>query len=320
MTNTAEKLVPMLQANQFTAKQTAFIFPGQGSQKVGMGKDFYDNFPVAKAVFDEVDEAIGKPLSKIIFEGPQEELNLTENTQPAIMATSIAIWRVLSKDLGIEHFCSLVAGHSLGEYSALCASGALSLADTAKLLKIRGAAMQQAVPVGVGSMAAILGLDYNTVATIASQAGCQAANDNADGQVVVSGLKEAVARACELAKEKGAKRAVELPVSAPFHCCLMQPAAEKMREALANVTINTPKVPVVANVTAFQTTSPDEIRNLLVEQVTGTVRWRESVQYMKSQGILNLVEIGYGRILTGLTKRIEESLSSSCIQAVEDIK
>jgi [acyl-carrier-protein] S-malonyltransferase len=298
-------------------QKTAFIFPGQGSQKVGMGQDFLNNFAESKQVFAEVDEALGKPLSKIIFEGPQDDLNLTENTQPAIMACSIAIFRALKLD--ITDCCSLVAGHSLGEYSALCAAGAISLTDTAKLLQIRGSAMQAAVPVGKGAMAAILGLDYNSVVEIAKKTGCQAANDNADGQVVVSGLKDAVTKACELAKERGAKRAVELAVSAPFHSFLMQPAADVMRDALAKVTINTPKVPVVTNVTATATSNPDEIRSLLVEQVTGTVRWRESVQHLKLQGIETLVEIGFGKVLTGLTKRIEEKLNSICIQQVSDL-
>ncbi len=304
----------------YSAKQTAFIFPGQGSQKVGMGLDFFDTYQEAKQVFLEVDDAIGKPLSKIIFEGPQDDLNLTENTQPAIMATSIAIWKVLEAEHPIQNYCSFVAGHSLGEYSALCAAGALTLADTAKLLKIRGEAMQKAVPVGVGSMAAIIGLNFDDVDAIAKEAGCEAANDNTDGQVVISGTKETVAKAMELAKAKGAKRALELPVSAPFHCKLMQPAADKMREALENVTIHIPKVPVIANVTAAATTNPDEIRNLLVKQVTGRVRWRESVQYLGTQGIENLVEIGYGKVLTGMTKRIVETMNGKCIQTIEDIK
>ena len=305
--------------NIFDKTKTAFTFPGQGSQKVGMGLDFFEAFPESKQVFLEVDEALGKPLSKIIFEGPQEDLNLTENTQAAIMATSIAIWRVLEKEHPITSYCSYVAGHSLGEYSALCAAGAISLADTAKLLKIRGESMQQAVPVGTGAMAAILGLSFADVEAVATEAGCEAANDNAEGQVVISGTKESVAKACELAKAKGAKRAVELPVSAPFHCRLMQPAADIMRDALEKVTIHIPKVPVVANVTATATTNPDEIRGLLVKQVTGRVRWRESVKYLHAQGVNNLVEIGFGKVLTGLSKRIEESMGGTCIQAITDL-
>lgn len=318
MRNTAEKLTTVAETKTFTAKQTAYIFPGQGSQKVGMGKDFADAFPAAKDVFAEVDAAIGKPLSKIIFEGPQEELGLTENTQAAIMATSIAIFRSLNKD--ITELASFVAGHSLGEYSALCAAGALSLTDTAKLLKIRGQAMQAAVPVGVGSMAAILGLDFATVDAIAKEAGCEAANDNDKGQVVISGLKDEVLKAMELTKTKGAKRAIELQVSAPFHSRLMKPAADIMRDALANVVVNIPKVPLVANVTASAITDPKEIKNLLVQQVTGRVRWRESVIYLKQQGIEKLVEIGFGKVLTGMTKRIEESLTGSCIQTIADIE
>jgi [acyl-carrier-protein] S-malonyltransferase len=300
-------------------QKNAFIFPGQGSQKIGMGKDVADAFPVAKLVFQEVDDAIGKNLSAIIFGGEQDELNLTENTQPAIMATSIAIWRVLEQEKGLAEYCSLVAGHSLGEYSALCASGALSLADTAKLLKIRGASMQKAVPVGKGAMAAILGLSFADVKAITEATGCWAANDNTDGQVVISGGVAEVQKACELAKEKGAKRALELPVSAPFHCPLMQPAADAMRDALDGVQINAPKVPLIANVTAAKTSNPEEIRDLLVQQVTGSVRWRESVLAMHAQGIENLVEIGYGKVLTGMTKRIVESLNGECIGDVATI-
>lgn len=298
---------------KYNSKSTAFVFPGQGSQKIGMGKDLADAFPVAKQVFQEVDDAIGKNLSAIIFGGEQDELNLTENTQPAIMATSIAVWRVLSQEKPINEFCSLVAGHSLGEYSALCASGALSLADTAKLLKTRGQAMQKAVPVGQGGMAAILGLSFADVKAIADEAGCWSANDNTDGQVVISGSKAEVQKACELAKEKGAKRALELPVSAPFHCPLMQPAADAMAAALAEVQIDTPKVPLIANVTAAKTSNPEEIRKLLVEQVTGSVRWRESVQAMHAEGIQNLIEIGHGKVLTGMTSRIVAEMGGECL-------
>jgi [acyl-carrier-protein] S-malonyltransferase len=285
-----------------------------------MGKDVADAFPVAKLVFQEVDDAIGQNLSAIIFSGEQDELNLTENTQPAIMATSIAIWRVLEQEAGIAEYCSLVAGHSLGEYSALCAAGAISLADTAKLLKIRGQSMQKAVPVGQGAMAAILGLSFADVKAITETTGCWAANDNTDGQVVISGGKSEVLKACELAKEKGAKRALELPVSAPFHCPLMQPAAEAMREALSCVKINTPKVPLIANVTAAEVTNADEIRDLLVQQVTGSVRWRESVLAMHAGGIENLIEIGYGKVLTGMTKRIVETLNGECVADVTSIE
>lgn len=305
---------------KYNAQKTALIFPGQGSQKIGMGKELAAAFPVAKAVFEEVDEAIGKNLSAIIFDGEQDELNLTENTQPAIMATSIAIWRVLEKESPITDFCSLVAGHSLGEYSALCAAGALSLADTAKLLKIRGQAMQKAVPVGQGSMAAIIGLSFGDVKAIAEEAGCWAANDNTDGQTVISGGAAEITAACALAKEKGAKRALELPVSAPFHCPMMQPAADAMAAALAEVEILAPKVPLVANITAAKNTSPDEIRKLLVEQVTGSVRWRESVQAMAADGIEHLVEIGYGKVLTGMTKRIVDTLQGECVADAEAIE
>ena len=284
-----------------------------------MGKDFLNAFPEAKQVFEEVDDAVCKPLSNIIFNGPQEELNLTENAQAAIMATSIAIYRVLEKGKPNLINALYVAGHSLGEYSALCASGALSLADTAKLLKIRGKAMQDAVPVGEGAMAAILGLDFASVDAIAKAAGCEVANDNAEGQVVISGTRATINQAIELAKQKGAKRAIELPVSAPFHCRLMQPAADKMREALANVKISAPKVPLITNVTATATSNPEEIRKLLVKQVTSMVRWRESVHYLKAQGVENLVEIGFGKVLTGLTNRIEESMNSVCIQTITDL-
>ncbi len=288
----------------------AFTFPGQGSQTVGMGKALADAFPVAKAVFDEVDAALGEKLTAVIWDGPAETLQLTENTQPALMAVSIAALRVLEAEAGLSvaRDAAFVAGHSLGEYSALAAAGSLSIADTARLLRTRGLAMQKAVPVGAGAMAALLGLDYETAVAVADEAAqgqvCQAANDNGGGQVVVSGDKAAVDRAVEIAKTKGARRAMLLPVSAPFHCRLMQPAADIMAEALAEVTVNRPVVPVVANVIAGPATDPVEIRKLLVEQVTGTVRWRESVAYMAAHGVTHFLEIGAGKVLTGLVKRI----------------
>ena len=304
---------------------TAFTFPGQGSQKIGMGFDLAEQYPVAKRVFDEVDEALGKKLSQIIWDGTIEELTLTENAQPALMAVSMAVMRVL-EDKGFDMATSLkfVAGHSLGEYSALAASGAISLSDTAKLLQIRGQAMQKAVPVGEGAMAVLLGLDFEPVIDIANQAAqddvCAAANDNAPGQVVVSGSKEAVERAMELATKAGARRAMLLPVSAPFHCQMMSPAADAMKEALANVTINEPAVPLIANVLATPITSPDEIRQRLVEQVTGTVRWRESVTYMAANGVDTLYEVGAGRVLSGLARRIERSLQSPSIGTPAEIE
>lgn len=305
----------------------AFVFPGQGSQSVGMGKELAEAFPAAKLVFEEVDDALKQKLSKIIFEGPDTELNLTENTQPALMAVSMAVVRVLQAakpDLITPARCKFVAGHSLGEYSALTAAGTFSIADTAKLLKIRGQAMQKAVPVGVGAMAAILGLELPDVAAIAKEASgaeiVAAANDNSFGQVVVSGHKAAVEKAVALATEKGAKRAVMLPVSAPFHCALMQPAADAMQAALAEVNMAAPAVPLVANVIASDVTDPAQIRKLLVEQVTGMVRWRESVMYMKAQGVTEVIELGAGKVLTGLTKRIEGDLSGRAVSAPKDIE
>ena len=306
----------------------AFLFPGQGSQFPGMGKDLADAFPEAKHVFQEVDDALGQNLSKIMFEGPDSELNLTENTQPALMAVSMAVMRVLTGQgkLDLKQAISYVAGHSLGEYSALTAAGALELSTTAKLLKLRGQSMQKAVPVGVGAMAAILGLDFDDVKAIAAEASdseiCEAANDNSAGQVVISGHKGAVEAAMALATTRGAKRAVLLPVSAPFHCRLMGPAAEAMEEALAQTTIKTPLVPVVANVTAAAVSDPDEIRKLLVEQVTGVVRWRESVQWMKANGVDSMTEIGAGKVLSGLVKRIEGDVAASSVgtpQQIEDL-
>ena len=290
---------------------SAFTFPGQGSQAVGMGKALAEAFPVSKAVFDEVDAALGEKLTDIIWNGPAETLVLTENAQPALMAVSIAALRALESEAGIAvKSAKFVAGHSLGEYSALAAAGALSIADTAKLLRARGRAMQKAVPVGVGAMAALLGLDYEAAVEVAKEAAqgqvCDPANDNGSGQVVVSGNKEAVDRAVEIAKIKGARRAMLLPVSAPFHCKLMQPAADTMAEALKGVMINPPVVPLVSNVLAAAITDPNEIRRRLVEQVTGTVRWRESIAYMAGQGVTRFYEIGAGKVLTGLVKRIVE--------------
>ncbi len=305
---------------------TAFTFPGQGSQKIGMGADLAETYPAAKRVFEEVDEAVGKKLSDLIWNGTIEELTLTENAQPALMAVSMAVIRVLEADLGFDMKSSLkfIAGHSLGEYSALAAGGAISLTDTAKLLQIRGRAMQEAVPVGQGAMAVFLGLDFDPVVEIAKEAAqgdvCSAANDNAPGQVVVSGTKAAVERAMELAQAKGARRAMLLPVSAPFHCQMMAPAADAMKEALSGVTINEPAVPLIANVLASPITSPDEIRKRLVEQVTGTVRWRESVSYMAANAVDTVYEVGAGRVLSGLARRIERSLKSPSIGTPVEIE
>jgi len=301
----------------------AFVFPGQGAQTIGMGKDLAHAYPEAQAVFDEVDEALGESLSSLIWDGEPEELTLTQNAQPALMATSLAAMRALEAEgVGIEA-ASMVAGHSLGEYSALAAAGALSVADCARLLRTRGEAMQKAVPVGEGAMAAILGLDLDAVREVAEAAAagevCQAANDNDPGQVVVSGHKAAVERAVELAKDKGAKRAMLLPVSAPFHCALMQPAADVMAEALAAVEIKAPAVPVVANVRAEAVSDPDEIRTLLVEQVTGSVRWRESVLYMAAQGVTEVWEIGAGKALSGMIRRIDRSVACRNVGTPGDV-
>ena len=303
----------------------AFTFPGQGSQTVGMGKALADAFPAARAVFEEVDAALGEKLSAIIWEGPGERLQLTENAQPALMAVSLATLRVLEAEAGISvaRDAAFVAGHSLGEYSALAAAGSFSISDTARLLRTRGLAMQKAVPVGVGAMAALLGLDYETAVAVAEEAAqgevCQAANDNGGGQVVVSGDKAAVERATEIAKGKGAKRAMLLPVSAPFHCRLMQPAADVMAKALSEVTVNRPVVPLVSNVLAAPISDPEEIRKRLVEQVTGTVRWRESVAFMASQGVTHFLEIGAGKVLSGLVKRIADGAVGVAVGAPNDI-
>lgn len=308
----------------------AFVFPGQGSQSTGMGREIADAFPVARETFEEIDDALDQKLSALMFEGPLEDLTLTENAQPALMAVSVAVTRVLEKEgkFSIADLGAFVAGHSLGEYSALTAAGALTLADSARLLKARGLAMQRAVPVGVGAMAALLGMNIGPAEEVVAEAAaqseagqvCVAANDNADGQVVLSGHKEAVERAIEIAREKGVRKAMLLPVSAPFHCPLMQPAADEMAEKLAAVTILPPRIPLVANVTAAQVSDPATIRNLLVDQVTGRVRWRESVLYMKEQGVENLVELGSGKVLTGMVRRIDRDLSGSAIQTPEDIE
>ncbi len=300
---------------------TAFIFPGQGSQFIGMGQDLAENYAEARAVFEEVDAALGQTLSALMFAGEEAELNLTENTQPALMAVSMAVMRVLEgKGIKLADQAKFVAGHSLGEYTALTAAGALTLADSAKLLKLRGQAMQRAVPVGEGAMAAILGLDFEEVQNIATEAGCQAANDNSVGQVVVSGNKATVEAAVALASDRGAKRAVLLPVSAPFHCTLMQPAADEMKAALADAMIYEPCVPVVANVTAAAIYSPDQIRELLVAQVTGMVRWRESVLWMGEQGVDNMVELGAGKVLSGLVRRIDRNIACESVGTVEQIE
>ena len=303
----------------------AFVFPGQGSQAVGMGKALAETFACARAVFDEVDGALGEKLSVVIWEGPAETLILTENAQPALMAVSLAALRVLESEAGVNlaQQARYVAGHSLGEYSALAAAGALSIADAARLVRIRGRAMQKAVPVGTGAMAALLGLDFDAAAAVAAEAAqgqvCQAANDNGGGQVVVSGDKAAVERAVEIAKTRGAKRATMLPVSAPFHCALMQPAADAMAQALAGVTVKTPSVPVVANVRAQPITEPADVVRCLVEQVTGTVRWRESVATMARDGVTTFYEIGAGRVLSGLIKRIAEGASATPVGTPDDV-
>lgn len=303
----------------------AFTFPGQGSQTVGMGKSLADAFPSARAVFDEVDAALSQKLSALQWEGPEAELTLTTNAQPALMAVSMAVVAVLKAEHGITvaGTAKFVGGHSLGEYSALAAAGTFSLSDTARLLRIRGNAMQTATPVGIGAMAAILGLDFSDVAAVAMAAAqgevCQAANDNSSGQVVISGHKAAVDRACELAKAKGAKRAILLPVSAPFHCALMQPAADAMAEALMSVPMNAPSVPLVANVVAGPVSDPAEIRKRLVEQVTGTVRWRECVGFMATSGVKQFCEVGTGKVLTGLLKKNAPEAQGLALGTPDDI-
>ncbi len=303
----------------------AFVFPGQGSQAVGMGKSLAEASATARELFEEVDDALSQKLSQLMFEGPEDELTLTENAQPALMAVSMAIIRVLEKDggLNVADKADFVAGHSLGEYSALAAAGALNVADAARLLKTRGKAMQQAVPVGKGAMAALLGLEIDLVKEIAAKAAgdqvCDIANDNSDGQVVVSGDREAVERAVALAGEAGAKRSVLLPVSAPFHCALMAPAADVMKAALADATVNAPNPLLIANVTADAVGDPDDIRELLFRQVTGMVRWRESVLAMKAKGVDTLVEIGSGKVLSGLVRRIDREMTGRSVQGPDDI-
>lgn len=302
----------------------AYVFPGQGAQTIGMGRTLADAYPAARAVFAEVDAALGQNLSALIWDGDQDALTLTANAQPALMATSIAAMRALASEGIHVTEAAFVAGHSLGEYSALCAAGALTLSDTARLLRIRGRAMQDAVPVGVGTMAALLGLDFDTARSVAAEAAgtteiCQAANDNDPAQVVVSGHRAAVERAVEIAKTRGAKRALLLPVSAPFHCALMAPAADAMAQALNDVAIATPKVPVISNVRAAAVTDPVLIRALLVEQVTGLVRWRESVQFMAQHGVTEAWEIGAGKALSGMIRRIAKDIECRAIGTPDDI-
>lgn len=303
----------------------AFVFPGQGAQVIGMGRDLADAYPAARAVFDEVDDALGEALSDLVWAGDIAELTLTRNAQPALMATSLAAMRALEAEGVAISGAVFVAGHSLGEYSALAAAGALALGDTARLLRRRGQAMQEAVPVGEGAMAALLGLDLAAAEAVAAEAAadggvCEAANDNDPAQVVVSGSRAAVERAVEIAKGKGAKRALLLPVSAPFHCALMQPAAEAMAEALADVAIAAPAVPLVANVRAEAVSDPDEIRRLLVAQVTGRVRWRESVAWMAGQGVTEMVEVGAGKALSGMIRRIAKDVTVRAVGTPAEVK
>jgi [acyl-carrier-protein] S-malonyltransferase len=305
---------------------TALIFPGQGSQAVGMGKSLAEAFPAARAVFEEVDAALSQKLSALMWDGPAEELTLTANAQPALMAVSLAVVKVLEAEAGfsLKRDAAFVAGHSLGEYSALAAAGTFSISDAARLLRIRGDAMQKAVPAGVGAMAALLGVELDKARELAAEAAqgeiCEAANDNGGGQVVLSGAKAAIERAIALAPERGIKRALPLPVSAPFHCALMQPAADAMREALAKVTLNAPAVPVMANVGAAPLSDPDAIRASLVAQVTGTVRWRECVLALSEAGVTRFVEVGSGKVLAGLVKRIAAGAATISIGTAEDIR
>lgn len=304
----------------------AFVFPGQGSQAVGMGKALAEAFPAARELFEEVDDALSQSLTRLMFDGPGDELTLTENAQPALMAVSMAVVRVLETEGGLDlaKHAAFVAGHSLGEYSALAAARAFSVTDTARLLKRRGQAMQRAVPVGEGGMAALLGVDLPVAEEIAEAAAqgdvCAPANDNAPGQVVLSGHAAAIERATEIAPDKGARRAMPLPVSAPFHCSLMQPAADEMEEALSGTAPAAPAVPLVANVTAGQVSDPATIGDQLVQQVTAMVRWRESCLYMQAQGVDSLVELGAGKVLTGLTKRIHPELSGSAVGTPAEIE
>jgi [acyl-carrier-protein] S-malonyltransferase len=302
----------------------AFVFPGQGAQVTGMGRELAEAYPAARAVFEEVDAALGERLSRLVWEGDQAELTLTRNAQPALMATSIAAMRALEAEGVAVTSAAFVAGHSLGEYSALCAAGAMGLGDTARMLRLRGEAMQAAVPVGAGAMAAVLGLDLAAVEAVAAEAAedevCEAANDNDPGQVVVSGDRGAVERAVEIARAQGAKRAVLLPVSAPFHCALMQPAADAMAAALAGVEIKAPSVPLVANVKAEAVRRPDEIRELLVMQVTGRVRWRESVLWMAGRGVTEVVEVGAGKALSGMVRRIAKEVEARAVGTPDEVR
>lgn len=312
--------------NKKGKEMKAFLFPGQGSQSIGMGRDVYDAFRPARDVFDEVDEVLHQKLSKTIFEGPEDDLVLTENAQPALMTVSLAILRVLEKEGGLilSQTASYLAGHSLGQYSALCAAGSLTLPETARLLKTRGQAMQQAVPVGEGAMAAILGLEMADIERIIYEAAhdqvCEIANDNSPGQVVISGHLQAVERAVDLSKEQGAKRSLLLNVSAPFHCSLMKPAQDRMKEAFQDVSVQNSNIPIIDNVSADSVQKGDELRDLLIQQVTGRVRWRESIDVMAEQGITATLEIGSGKVLTGLTKRINPSLEALAINTPYDIE